>query len=122
MSNAKTTQEAILQTIDRGWSLVTRVRLRAVLYTAGIVLATWAAIILMSAAWVPVVGVAAVAVAMSVNKVTQVFKRPVCYNCGCDLSNLPPTAYGIACPTCGSLNLHLRPGDAPRLPTDDKLA
>ncbi|CAN5717540.1 hypothetical protein BH11PLA1_BH11PLA1_11390 [soil metagenome] len=92
-------------TQPRSWgrSLMSRVRLRAAFFTLGIVAATWAAILLTSFAWAPIVGVAAVAVAVSVSKATKVLRRPVCLQCGHDLSGQTPTTYGIHCPACGSL-------------------
>lgn len=94
----------VKQVVDRGMSLISRIRIRALLYTAGIVAATWAAILLTSVAWIPVVGVAVAAVAVSVNKATQVLRKPICLGCGTDLATQTATDYGIACPKCGSLN------------------
>ncbi len=91
--------------VDKGQTLLGKVRSRALLYTVVIAAATSLMIALTTIAWVPAVGVAAVALAATVNKLTQVLKQPVCLGCGCDLSKLPPTAYGIACPSCGTLNL-----------------
>ncbi len=84
---------------------MSRLRIRAVLYTLVIIGATWGVILLMSGAWIPVIGVACVAVAMSVNKATNILKRPVCLDCGSDLSEQPNTLYGVACPGCGTLSL-----------------
>lgn len=84
---------------------MSRLRIRALLYTLVIIGATWGVILLMSGAWIPVIGVACVAVAMSVNKATNILKRPVCLDCGSDLSAQPITLYGVACPGCGTLSL-----------------
>ncbi len=107
MTIAKTIQRAkrVRQTLGRGLSLMSRLRISAVFYTLVIIGATWGVIILMSGAWIPVIGVACVAVAMSVNKATNILKRPVCLDCGGDLSNQPNTLYGLACPGCGTLTL-----------------
>ncbi|MBX9735649.1 MAG: hypothetical protein K2X32_01875 [Phycisphaerales bacterium] len=107
MTIAKSIQRAkrVRHTLGRGLSLMSRLRISAVLYTLVIIGATWGVIILMSGAWIPVIGVACVAVAMSVNKATNILKRPVCLNCGGDLSNQPNTLYGVACPGCGTLTL-----------------
>lgn len=102
---------------ETGWGYFSKVRLKAVLWTIGIVGMTFAAIALTSIAWVPVVGVAAAAMVVSIHNVTAKLKTPVCWECGTDLKREPVMAYGIRCPECGTLNEPVRVG-----PRDEEIA
>lgn len=89
--------------VDHGRAFMSRLRLRAALATLGILAATWAIIALLAVSWVPMVGVAVVAFAVSITKVTARLARPTCMSCGHDLSDTPLGAHGATCPACGSV-------------------
>ncbi len=78
-------------------------KLKAVAWLAAIVLASITTIAIAGMPWVPVVGVAIAAAAVSVSKLTLRLAGPVCLSCGHDLSNEPASDQGIACPACGSI-------------------
>ena len=92
------------QRLGAGRAWVSRLRFKTLLWTVAIVAATTAAIALTSVSWVPVVGAACAAMVMSVNKAHARMARPICWNCGHDVSKEPMSGYGRACPGCGSLN------------------
>lgn len=102
---------------ETGWGYFSRIRLKALLWTVGIAGMTFAAIALTSVAWVPVVGVAAAAVVVSIHNITVKLKTPVCWECGSDLKGEPAHAYGIRCPGCGTLNEPVRAA-----PRDEEIA
>lgn len=58
--------------------------------------------------WVPVVGIAVTAAAVSLSKLTTRLAKPTCYGCGGDLSGRPIGVHGVACPSCGAVNQPLR--------------
>jgi predicted RNA-binding Zn-ribbon protein involved in translation (DUF1610 family) len=87
----------------RAW--ISLLRLRALLWVVGIATATTAAIVLTSVSWVPLLGVAMAAVAMSLNSVGAKLSKPTCMTCGEDLSGRPVAEQGVPCPKCGGLNL-----------------
>ncbi|MBA4120746.1 MAG: hypothetical protein C0513_08650 [Isosphaera sp.] len=89
--------------VDHGRAFMSRLRLRAALATLGIAAATWAIIVLLAVSWIPAVGVAVVAVAVSITKVTARLARPTCMSCGDDLTDIPLGAHGATCPSCGSV-------------------
>ncbi len=91
--------------LHRAVPWVGRLRLKALAWIVGISLATIGAITVASLPWVPLVGAAVAAVAVSVTKTAgKLMKSSACLNCGTDLTDEPPTAYGIACPRCGSIS------------------
>lgn len=100
---------AVAQLVDQGTAWISRLRLKAFLWVLVIACVAWATLVLTSVAWVPVVGVAAVAAAMSINKIAARLTSPVCMHCGEDLAGRPVGAHGIACPSCGSVHMP-RPG------------
>jgi len=104
-------QEALALLVDTGQAWISRLRLRALVWILGIALATTAMVLLTSVSWVPVVGVAVAAAAMSINKVASRLSKPTCWSCGHDLSAQPVNNWGAACPTCGALN-QPRPDEA----------
>ncbi len=100
---------AVASLVDQGTAWISRLRLKAFLWVLMIAAAAWATVALTSIAWVPVVGVAAVAAAVSINKIASRLTSPVCMSCGEDLSARPVGAHGIACPACGAIHMP-RPG------------
>jgi predicted RNA-binding Zn-ribbon protein involved in translation (DUF1610 family) len=81
-----------------------RLRLRVL---ALLVAATLAAIgVASAAAWPvwPVLGFAAAAVALVVNRMAARLDGPTCLSCGSDLSRQPTGEYGVICPVCGSIS------------------
>lgn len=83
---------------------INQTKYRALAWVAAIVLATVTTITVIGAPWVPVVGVAVAAAAMSMAKITSRLVQPTCLECGHDLSKEPVSVQGIACPSCGSVN------------------
>ena len=96
--------QAVAHLVDTGRAWISSLRLRALIWVVGIALATTAAILLTSASWVPVVGVAIAAAAVSINKVAAKLSKPVCWGCGHDLTGVPVGEHGGLCPNCGSVH------------------
>ena len=91
--------------VRRAVPWVGRLRLKALAWVVGISLATIGAITVASLPPLIVVGGAVAAVAVSVTKTAnKLMKSSACLHCGADLSDEPRTAYGIACPRCGSIS------------------
>jgi hypothetical protein len=105
----QTVHPAVAQLVDQGMTWLSRLRLKALLWVVMIAAAAWATVLLTSIAWVPVVGVAAVAAAMSINKLASrlTLTTTVCMHCGQDLAGRPVGSHGIACPSCGSVHMPL---------------
>ncbi|MBX3407529.1 MAG: hypothetical protein KF869_12285 [Phycisphaeraceae bacterium] len=101
-------------------------KLKAIAWLAAIVLASITTIAIAGMPWVPVVGVALAAAAVSVSKLTLRLAGPVCLSCGHDLASEPASDQGIACPACGSIRsaglLELRGRANPEDPQDDAAA
>lgn len=81
-----------------------RMKLKVLAYLAGIVLATVGTVSLAGVPWLPAVGVAVCAAAVSVGKATGRLGKPTCLSCGSDLSGQPIGAHGMACGECGSVH------------------
>ncbi|MCE2966857.1 MAG: hypothetical protein ACK5WB_09855 [Phycisphaerales bacterium] len=103
--------------IDTARAWLSRVRVRAAIFTLVIAGAAWAVVAFSALAWLPVVGVAVAAVVVSVNKVADRLTRPMCLSCGQDLTGQTLGPHGCVCPTCGALHMP-RPEDV----RDDRLA
>lgn len=101
----------IAQLIDTGREWFSTLRWKALAYLLGIALATAATILVTGMAWVPIVGVAVAAAAVSLNKVASRLSSPVCWTCGHDLRDQPRTPMGIVCPACGGIHQPL-PGSS----------
>jgi len=86
-------------------SYIARTKLKALAYVLGIALGTAASIGLAGLPWIPVVGAAVFAAAVSVGKVASRLSKPTCLACGHDLSDQPIGVHGSACPECGSFNM-----------------
>jgi DNA-directed RNA polymerase subunit RPC12/RpoP len=110
---AKHVSPAVALLVDQGTAWISRLRLKALLWMLAIAAAAWATVMLTSVAWVPVVGVAAVAAAVSINKLAHrlTLASPVCMHCGQDLAGRPVGEHGIACPSCGAIHMP-RPNQA----------
>ncbi len=87
-----------------------RLRVLAILVAGG--LAVFGLVSMVSLPALPVLGVAVVAAAVVVHRVTARLSHPTCHGCGHDLTGVPGDSIGVVCPDCGSVNLPLRaPGD-----------
>lgn len=104
---------AISTLMDTGVAWASKLRLKAFLWVLAIALAAWATVVLTSIAWVPVVGVAAVAAAVSINRLAERLSHPTCLHCGSDLSGRPLGDHGVVCHQCGSLHMPRPSGSAP---------
>ena len=83
---------------------IIRTKLKVLAYLAGIVLGTIGTVSLAGVPWLPAVGVAVAAAAVSVSKATLRLSKPTCLSCGKDLSGEPIGAHGVACGQCGSVH------------------
>jgi predicted RNA-binding Zn-ribbon protein involved in translation (DUF1610 family) len=90
--------------VDTGKGWLGHIRVRAMAWVLGIVLATAAVIMWTPVGWIPAVGVAAVAAVMTVSRLGHQLVKPVCYSCGHDLTGVADNEHGILCPTCGALH------------------
>lgn len=112
--------------IKRRIEWIQGLKLKALAWLAAIVLASITTIAVAGMPWVPVVGVAIAAAAVSVSKLTHRLGSPVCLSCGHDLTSEPASDHGIACPACGSIRsaglLELRGCASPADPGDDAAA
>ncbi len=109
--------------MDPAPTLLHRLRLRAAAIVAATILAGFAVVSLAGLPAWPVVGVAVATLAVAVNKLTSRLHGAPCMGCGHDLSKVEPTAYGLPCPHCGTLNQYLpRPGSPPDEPPADEPA
>jgi len=81
-----------------------RIRLRALAWVAGIVLAAVAMVSFTAVPAWPVIGVAVAVVALAVNTLTSRLGGAICLGCGKDLSGQPSGGYGIACGDCGTIS------------------
>lgn len=78
-----------------------RLRLRVLALLVACVLAAIA--IASAAAWPvwPVLGFAAAAVALVVNRMASRLDESTCLSCGADLTGHPHGQHGVICPSCG---------------------
>ena len=101
---------------SRAWIL--RARYKAFAYAAAIAVGAFATITVIGAPWLPVVGVAVAALAVSVSNLTKGLAEPRCLACGKGLENEPAGVHGVACPGCGAVNsgtlVHLAKADRVR--------
>jgi hypothetical protein len=96
-----------------------RTKLKVLAWVLGITLAAIGSISLAGIPWLPAVGVAFAAAAMSVGKATGRLNRLTCLSCGRDLSDHPIGVHGIACTDCGAVNQPRRGNrDAPAIDDD----
>ena len=98
---------ALAHLVDTGAAWISRLRLKALFWVLAIALAAWATVALTSIAWVPIVGVAAVAAAVSINRLAERLSHPTCWSCGTDLRGRPLGEHGAVCPSCGALHMPL---------------
>lgn len=114
--------QQLTQLVESGRAWLSRLRLRALLVAVFFAAAGWAIIALTTLAWLPVVGVALAATAVSVNKVAGSLGRQTCIHCGHSLADVPATANGLPCPSCGGLTMIYQrpaPGSAKARSDDD---
>jgi hypothetical protein len=114
--------QQLTQLVESGRAWLSRLRLRALLLAVFFAAAGWALIALTTLAWLPVVGVALAATAVSVNKVAGSLGRQTCIHCGHSLADVPATANGLPCPACGGLTMVYQrptPGSAKARSDDD---
>lgn len=104
----------------RAWIL--RARYKAFAYAAAIAVGAFATITVIGAPWLPVVGVAMAALAVSVSNLTKGLAEPRCLSCGMGLENEPKGVHGVICPSCGAVNsgtlVHLARADRDRAARD----
>jgi hypothetical protein len=82
---------------------IQKTKLKVLAWLLGITLATVATISVAGLPWIPVVGMAVAAAAVSVGKTTARLMRPTCLTCGHDLSKRPIGAHGAICDQCGAV-------------------
>lgn len=92
-------------------TLLERIRLRAFAWVVGLTLAAVGVILFAAQPVLPVIGVTIAAVAFVVRTASGKIGETACRGCGTDLSGHASGAYGIACPSCGTLNQVLPPDD-----------
>ena len=102
---ASKAQQALSQLAQTGRSFIGGLRLRAFIWVLGIALCTFAAVTFGAISWIPAVGVAVAAAAMSLNKLAARLSRPTCMGCGHDLSGQVLATWGRVCPECGALEM-----------------
>ncbi len=112
----KLAQDALVHVVDTGQLWISAIRWRALAWVVGITFATVATVV-MTGAWIPVVGAAVVAAAVSINRVASKLTSTVCYGCGRDLADQPKNAIGLLCPACGAI--HQPRLDGGCLPADE---
>lgn len=88
-----------------------RLRLKALAWLLGIALACIATVAFSSVSWVPVLGMAVAAAAVSLSKTAHRLTKPTCLECGADVSGEPVGTYGRVCQACGAIH-QPKPGDA----------
>ncbi len=106
--------------VRSGKAWLSSLRLRAFIWTLLIGVAAWVMLAFTAMAWLPIVGVALAATAVSVNKVASGLNRTTCIHCGADLSGHSPSQYGVPCPHCGGLH-QLIPHETRADPTEQAL-
>jgi predicted RNA-binding Zn-ribbon protein involved in translation (DUF1610 family) len=104
-------------TMDTARAWLSRVRVRAAVFTLVIAGAAWAVVAFSALAWLPVVGVAMAAVVVGVNTFADRLTRPMCLSCGHELTGQALGPHGCVCPSCGALHMP-RPEDV----RNDRLA
>jgi hypothetical protein len=102
MSSAPDKTETRLR--DRGWFRV--LRRRAAAWTIAIAALAVATISVAGLPAWPVIGVAVLAVATTVNTIAARLQadRLLCLGCGDDLTGQPAGTYGVVCGKCGAIN------------------
>lgn len=100
----KRATQAIVQLVDTGHAWISGIRWRALAWVLGIALATTATVIFTGISVLPVIGVAAAAAVVSINRIAIRLNKPVCLGCGHDMTGQPIGPAGAACPACGSLH------------------
>ncbi|MFN7021711.1 MAG: hypothetical protein ACK4WH_10340 [Phycisphaerales bacterium] len=100
---------------QRPW--IRRLRFRAFAFVAAICLTSAAVIAFAGAPLWPVVGAAIFTAAVSISKITTKLLKPMCLECGRELSGEPIGAAGIICPDCGGIHMP-RLADMRRSPTE----
>lgn len=90
--------------LDRGWFRV--VRRRAAAWTIAIAAVAVATISVAGLPAWPVIGVAVLAVATTLNTIASRLQadRLFCLGCGEDLTGRPAGTYGVVCGNCGAIN------------------
>ncbi len=86
----------------REW--ISLIRWRAAAWVLGIALATTATIMFTGIAVLPIVGVAAAAAVVSLNRIATRLNKPICLACGEDLTGQPIGPIGAVCPSCGAIH------------------
>jgi hypothetical protein len=81
-----------------------RIRLRALAWMAGIVLAAVAMVSLTAIPAWPVIGMAVAVAALTVNTITSRLGGAICLGCGKDLTGQPSGGHGVACNDCGTIS------------------
>jgi len=94
----------VFQLVDHGMAWISRIRIKTLAWVLAIVLAGIATVSLVGGGWVPVVGVALAAAAMSVSRMAAKLDTPRCMNCGHDMAGVSVGVYGVHCPACGSIH------------------
>jgi len=79
-------------------------RLRVLGVVIGLTLCAIGVLSWMALPVLPVVGFAVATAALVVNSMTSRLSKPLCRDCGLDLSNEPTGPYGVACSECGRIN------------------
>ena len=80
-----------------------RVRMRALGWAVGLMLAGFGVAAAFTLPVLPVLGVAVAAAAVLVNQMAFRLIHPTCYGCGRDIAKISAGTYGVECPDCGSI-------------------
>lgn len=94
-----------LRTAGKHRPWIRRLRFRAFTFVAAICLTSAAVIAFAGAPLWPVVGAAIFTAAVSISKITTKLLKPICLECGRELSGEPIGASGIVCPDCGGIHM-----------------
>ncbi len=80
-------------------------RAKVIMCVLGILAAGVGMIALIGGAWIPVIGGAIAAAAVTVYRVTHRLDKPRCMGCGQDMTGIPVGQHGAVCPKCGSIHM-----------------
>jgi hypothetical protein len=101
---ANAAAQRVSSLVHSGQAWISTLRYKALAWVLGIMLAAVATVSFIGGGWVPVLGVALAAAAVSVHRLAAGLDRPRCMQCGTGLDGQPGSAYGVVCPACGGVN------------------
>jgi hypothetical protein len=80
------------------------IRVRAIWVLVGLLATTVGVIAWTTIPALPVVGIAATALVMTVNRISKHVRPEACYQCGADTAGQPRGEHGVVCPGCGAIH------------------